>query len=236
MSDLSILCVTRAEPEVRHLLRQLVEDAHGLGADCVLVADGREALDRLAYPFSTSPLPHGLAIVESKGYVESVLDEALSFTTRNYVLRIDDDERMSREMVEWLRSGAYRAAPHWKFCRAHLCVDSEHYITDLPLWPDEQTRLSVRSQAGGRHTIHCGSPFGGGELAPVVLEHWKFIVKSLAERAEIITRYERCQPGSGSNFAVFSTPELVMDSLALAPLQEAYQRAVEMSMPVGVEC
>lgn len=223
MSDLSILCVTRAEPEVTHLLMQLKDDAKEINAECVIVADGHSALERLCQDgiaYGSSPVVH------SQGYIESVLDEALSYTTRDYVLRIDDDERMSREMVEWLRGKHYQSAASWKFPRAHLAIDEEHYITNPPLWRDHQTRLSIRSLAGGRRTIHCGSPYGGGTLAPVPLLHHKFIVKSLAQRAEIITRYERCQPGSGSNFAVFSTPELVIDGIDIAPLDRAIAEAL----------
>lgn len=250
MSDLSILCVTRAEREVRPLLHRLVDDAISLGAECVLACDGN-GLHAEWLSFSSrlwavwgariAEAPR-LVIVQSEGYVESVLDEALSHTTRDYVLRIDDDESLSRWMMEWLKGKHYQSAASWKFPRAHLAIDEEHYITNPPLWRDHQTRLSIRSLAGGRHTIHCGSPFGGGTLAPVPLLHHKFLVKSLAQRAEIITRYERCQPGAGSNFAVFSTPELVTDDIDIAPLDRAIAESIndcvdkEIVQPVSALC
>lgn len=61
--------------------------------------------------------------------------------------------------------------------------------------------------AGDRGAIHAGSPYGGGHEAPVAIEHWKFIVRTLAERRAIIERYDRVQEGAGSRFRAFSCPE-----------------------------
>lgn len=220
MPDLSILCVTKAEECVLPLLRQLAEDSKTIGAEFILVADGREASIRLnRMEVTTGDLPLiGLARVfetETKGYIESVLDACINLTTGRYVLRIDDDETLPPPLVEWLRAGGYKRAEHWKFNRAHLILETPkqeeetRVITSPPLWPDHQTRLSIRDKSFGRTHIHCGSPHGGGDLCPYPIIHHKFVIKSRERREEIVKRYEGVQPGAGSGFRYFSLPELI---------------------------
>lgn len=223
--DLTILTVTRAEDCIIPLLHRLIDVATALGVECVFVADGKPAFDTL---YSDDKINRGslIANIPSRGYIESILDEAIAHTSplRRYVFRVDDDESLPGSTVNWLASGAYRLRPHWKFNRAHLWTDEQHYIANLPLWPDPQTRLSTRELSLGRSTIHCGSPHGGGELAPVPIYHHKFLVKSLAQRQEIIARYNGIYPGSGSNFLAFSLPETYYadknESITLCPVHE----------------
>lgn len=201
MSDLSILCITRFERHALPFIAHLRELAAACGGEFVLVADGRHAyagLRSLGYD------PHR---VESDGYVESVLEDGLTFCERDYVLRLDDDECCSRAMERWIVNGAYRTANHWKFPRAHLWNDNQHMLVTPHLWPDHQTRLSARKFAGGRSTIHAGSPHGGGIEAPCIIEHHKFLVKTIEERREIVRRYDAIQANAGTSFRAFSVPE-----------------------------
>jgi hypothetical protein len=146
--------------------------------------------------------------VASKGYLESVLDEALAETSGEYVLRLDDDEKCNHRMIQWLLTYGYVRHPHWKFSRAHLWT-RDTVLVSPQLWPDHQTRLSVRAMAGGRHGIHAGSPYGGGELAPVLIEHHKFLVRNRQEREAQADRYDAIAPGAGrlGNMAMFQVPE-----------------------------
>lgn len=209
MPDLSILCVTKAEECVLPMLRRLAGDCQQIRAELVVVADGRAASARL----NQMETRIGLAQIfetESKGYIESVLDACINLTTGRYVFRIDDDETMSPPLVGWLAEREYKKADHWKFGRAHVIRSTGvRIVTNLPLWPDHQTRLSTRDKSFGRTHIHCGSPHGGGDLAPYPIIHHKFMIKSREEREEIIKRYESVQPGAGSGFRHFSVPELI---------------------------
>lgn len=223
---LSVLCVTKAEPHAFDFLYSLTQVAAMVRGQLVIGADGDEAHRSLVEAFTGDV---GLALsevgdvdvvpVRSSGYIESVHDQVLEHCCGDYVLRIDDDERCSPGMVEWLARGEYRQAPHWKFSRAHLWGDKDTVITNAPLWPDHQTRLSVKAQAGGRTGIHCGSPHGGGRLAPVYLEHHKFLVKSYAERQAIAARYDRVAAGAGTGvFLPFNLPEEAFVCPQLGPL------------------
>lgn len=205
MSTLSILCVTKAERHARPFLSAMGDLARQIGAEFVIAADGLEAVHAL------QDEEYGVVRhVHSRGYIESVLDEAVGFCGGDYVLRLDDDERCSPAMVEWLRSGEWRATDVWKFPRMNRWPDADTFIVAPPLWLDEQTRLAVKAKSGGRTHIHAGSPYGGGQQAPCALWHDKFIVKSYAERRAVVERYERLQAGAGRDFLAFSCPEDVL--------------------------
>ena len=216
---LSIMCVTRGEKHAWKFLEDLRMLSRELDAELVLGVDRPVVtIDNFG---ADKVVP-----VKSEGYVESVLERVLSETTGDYVLRMDDDERCSPAMRKWLLEKQYLSAPHWKFCTANLWGNETSVIVNPPLWPDHHTRLSVRSMAGGRHSPHCGSPFGGGELAPVIHEHHKFLVKSLEERREIAGRYDAYAEGYGTSdhMRPFSLPETCYDHLVLAPLGDGTVR------------
>lgn len=200
--ELSILCVTKAEQHSFALLSAMRDLAADLRAEFVLVADGAIAAGRLM-----DRSFKGMRLVQSKGYLESVLDEALEFCSSDYVLRLDDDERCSPAMVRWLKARAYETANSWKFSRVHLWGDEQHALVTQHLYPDHQTRLSTKAYAGGRTTIHAGSPFGGGIEAPCAIEHLKFLLKTIEERRAIVVRYDSIQVDAGSAFRAFSCPE-----------------------------
>lgn len=209
MSDLTILCVSNFGEHVRPFIEDLASAARGLRATFVLAVDGPVH----SQPRWATETAGALVHVTSQGYMESILDEAIAACPDGYILRIDDDERVSPTMARWLADGSYRAADHWAFPRLNLWPDETHYITNRPLWPDLQTRLSVKAKAGGRPIIHQGSPHGTGEVADVPIEHHKFLVRSREEREELLERYERVNPGAGSDYAPFSVPERYADSL-----------------------
>lgn len=210
MSDLSILCVTRCEPHARRFLAEMLDLGRQLEAEVIFAADGLAAAGRMAeWGMPARP-------VQSKGYMESVLDEAVEFCSRDYVLRLDDDEGCSKAMVRWLTNRAYESGNHWKFDRVHLWGDVRTALVTPQLYPDHQTRLSVKRLAGGRAVIHSGSPHGGGLTAPCAIEHHKYLVKTLDERRDIVKRYDQVSPGAGTSFAAFSVPEDVYASDVLA--------------------
>lgn len=198
---LDVLCVSRVESCCIRYLLDMRAMAARIGARFVLVADGNLAFDR-AYLYQLV----GNARVKSQGYIESVLENALKSCDADYVLRLDDDERASPAMERWLASGAWQEHDHWKFPRAHYWGD--RVLLTPHLFPDHQTRLSTREKSGGRTSVHCGSPFGGGEEAPVAIEHYKFVAKSNEQRLHIAQVYDAFHPGYGTgDMKPFSLPE-----------------------------
>lgn len=202
--ELSILSVTRGF--YPRMLESMVDLALLVGeplCEVVLAADGPEAVDRLGYLARFARI----VTVQSRGYIESVLDEAVAACRGKYVLRLDDDERVSKPMAWWLVRRRYLVDDHWQFARAYLWGDELTYLDQHPLWPDWQTRLSVAAKAGGRHAVHDGSPYGGGRPAPVAIEHHKYLLQSREEREALIRHYDSVQSGSGSAFRGFYVPE-----------------------------
>lgn len=205
---LSLLCVTKGEPHAAEFLRALRSVADALEAEFVVVSDG--------FPTITARnLADEYLVVQSDGSIESVLDEAVAACSGDYVLRIDDDEEVSAEMVVWLQSGEYTQSDVWSFPRKNLWRDG--YLTNPPLYPDIQTRLTTKEKAGGRKQVHDGSPFGAGRVANVHILHHKFLVKSYAERKEIALRYDALREGGGTgHWLPFNLPEDAFDVLEVA--------------------
>ena len=193
---LSILCVSRVDECSLPFISYMQEAAAQLGAQFVLAADG-------SYAYRRAPIDS--VLVRSRGYFESALDQALVACDSDYVLRLDDDERMSSAMMQWMQSGIWHASDNWEFPRSHDWYDG--VLMTPQLFPDYQTRLSVKAKAGGRHGIHAGSPYSA-ERASVCIEHHKFVVKDYKERRRIAESYDAYHPGYGTgNMLPFSLPE-----------------------------
>lgn len=187
--DLSILCVTRVAEYGRQFRKDMAEFAETIHAEMVFAVDGTQAFYRLAEEYHICKA----VIVDSLGYMESVLDESIASCSRKYILRLDDDERISPSMREWLLAGAYQEGDHWSFPRFHIWPNMTHFLASQPYFPDWQTRLSVKEKSGGRSKIHSGSPFGLGKPAKVGIEHYELTVKTLEERATLAQQYARVQ-------------------------------------------
>lgn len=196
-ATLSILCVSRVDECSLSFISFMQCVAVQLGAQFVLAADGSDAYCRA---------PVESILVHSKGYFESALDQALVGCHGDYVLRLDDDERVSPAMLAWLQSGIWQSHDHWEFPRTHAWYDG--VLMTPQLFPDYQTRLSIKVKSGGHCGVHSGSPFGGQERASVAIEHHKFVVKNYQTRHDIAESYDNYHPGYGTgNMAPFSIPE-----------------------------
>lgn len=204
MNDLTILCVTNGGPHAGEFLRGMVHLADRIEARVATALDDVTPYPEGAWPtlFSDETIR-----VRSNGCIESVLDEAIAACPDGYILRLDDDETVTPELETWLAAGGYRQAEHWAFPRLHLYPTAEFYLTTPPLYPDLQTRLSLKQFAGGRTRVHAGSPFGTGTIGPAGIVHHKFLCRPIDERRALLERYEALQSGAGANFGVFSVPE-----------------------------
>lgn len=199
---LSILCISRLEDCSLRFIRAMDALANVLDAQFVLMADGCAAFNKAA----ELDIEALIERVESKGYIESVLDDGVRACNGDYILRLDDDECASPAMVEWLMTGVWAQHDHWEFPRMHLWSDG--VLMAPQLFPDHQTRLSIKSKSGGRHGVHAGSPFGGGETAPCCIEHHKFVIKTRPMRQDVAANYDSyCQGYGTGNMKPFSLPE-----------------------------
>lgn len=173
----------------------------------ILITDGPMAFSQ-ATSLDLPTINLKIASVKSQGYLESSLNSALAYCDGDYVLRIDDDEYMSTAMEKWLENDSWLEHDHWEFPRAHLWDNCDSVLMMPQLFPDYQTRLSIRAKAGNRFGVHAPSPFDGIKRAPVIIEHHKFVIKDYETRRQIAAVYDNYSPGYGTgNMKVFSLPE-----------------------------
>lgn len=194
--DLSILCITSGLPRADQFLEHFFDVGHQLGAEVVIAQDGKD--------------------VHSKGYIESVLDDGLALTHGDYILRLDDDEKVSPAMLKWLLNKEYLKAPLWSFPRVHLWESPSWFIVEQYYFPDFQTRLATREKSSRPKDIHSGSPWGWGTISRVAIEHWCYLVKTYEERCEISRQYHRIRAGAdGGEFRSSSVEDEHPQGLSL---------------------
>lgn len=200
--DLTFICITKAEVFAYPYLRSLKSVKDALGANLLIGIDNSEI------PEYIEEYADQIVFLRSAGYIESVLDEVIKEVQTEYVFRIDDDERLSASLFDWLESGEYRSENIFSFIRCNMWTPHS-FITESPLFPDCQTRLTKKDLSLGVHRIHAGNPNGAGKIIPYALIHDKFNVKSYKERRAIADRYEAIQKGSGysEKFLPFQLPE-----------------------------
>ena len=206
--NLSIAVITAGKPFARATLEQMRAWANLLDADLVVAGD-REAGYALAREYADT----ALAVQVQNGLGESVVPELARACAHEWVLRFDDDETGTWAMFEWLKRGEWNtvAWDAFNFPRGHLWGDTEHFITDAPLWEDRQTRLVRREITERWHNqVHAGSPAGRSADVPAMMLHHKFLVRTYEERQETARLYDSLRAGAGTDdhFGRFTLPEL----------------------------
>lgn len=217
--DLTIVCISKGEIHAYGFIRLMWELKRILRAPLLLGYDGNDL------PEYFEEYADEIVHLRSAGYIESVLTETIQQVKTKYVLRLDDDERVSVSLINWLCARLYQESDLFTFPRCNMWNDWQ-FITDDPLFPDLQTRLMIKDYALGwrADTIHEGCPNGTGKIVPQALIHDKFVVKSYQERFEIAEFYEVIREGGGMGFTYkpFQLPEDVYKEAHLHPLNDGY--------------
>lgn len=190
---LSLLVVTRADPETHIYTRGLERLARGFGAEYVLAVDGD----------ADPPCDSDVLVRVGGGprtYLGAVLNDAIPACNGQYILRLDDDESVSIALLRWLAdwmAGRVEHVQQYIFPRLNLWGDERHALAGFHYYPDWQGRLSTPDLAR-RSRIH--EPWSG-DARPVdaaILHHYFLLhdADALAERARIA---EAIEPGAGAN-------------------------------------
>lgn len=213
--DLSILCVTNNE---HHDTERFIEDmcriAPFLSAEFVLGLDREKAQKSRIRHYATKALD-----LTADKLQEDVLDQAIAACSGEWILRLDDDEKVSNALLTWLITGAYKQGNLYAFPRIYMYPDADHFIANEGMWPDLQTRLGKKELMEGYTYVHAGNPNGTGVVVPYAIEHHKLLVRDFRERQKIGERYEQCRPGAGTRpeYARYNLPELFYDQLLTKP-------------------
>lgn len=222
---LSIICVTQADAKVRPFLQHFISLAHILGAEIIFGCHGAPAVQWLE-------TQKGLDGVFVEGqFIEEMLDPVIAACQGNYILRLDDDERCSAGLVNWLKSGEWVRRDSWFFSRRHLWPDERHCLAGQPYFPDFQVRLSVKRQARRQPKLHAAHAYPAYRAPGMAyLEHHVFLVRSRAERQMVTAKYETLR--TGANFPLeqvnvvlpYDDPSLVVEPIQSPRLLDLMDR------------
>ena len=206
--NLSIAVITAGKPYAVQCLAQCRAWADMLGADLVVAGDKDDGV-ALAKQYADTVVPVDI----TNGLGESVVPLLAQTCANDWVLRFDDDETGTDALLNWLLEGAWVNGNQqvYAFPRAWLWGDEQHFITNTPLWPDVQSRMMKKElTARWENAVHAGTPAGTGPVIPVALAHYKFLVRTFAERQATARTYDALQPGAGSGdyYGRFTLPEL----------------------------
>lgn len=204
-----MLCATRAEACVRPFLAEMGPLAKACGGRFGVVLDGAESAERWkqlglrAYQF-----------VAEDG-VHQAMQQVVSECRTEYILILDDDERCTMRLANWLIGKHYQSAPFWYVPRAWLYQDRHHFISSKKHWPNHALRIGAQEAITVlTGPIHAGWMAGPGakEICPYAIEHHKLLIRSLAERKDTVAKYEAIKPGAG--MPNHYLPECVMVDVA----------------------
>lgn len=198
--NLSLVCVTQAKSYALSFLRELAALSLRLNAEFVVGLHECE-----------TPPVSALFVPVHGEFMEQMLDPVFAATSGRYILRLDDDERCSPAMIEWLVEEWYLEHECWGFPRVHLWPDTHSSIASI--FPDSQFRLAVREKSSRAAVLHVGPPWPQ-HIARVLIEHHNFLVKTKEERRAIGANYARIQ---GRAYDGMAYPEDAHESLRLWP-------------------
>ena len=239
---ISIVCITRAEPQLLPLLEQMSQAAVEMGGEFVLGLDWEpdfEKADDIARYSALSGLSSRIIFVKSKGYVESVLQYVIDKCKGEWIFRLDDDEGLTPAGWEWMKERKYEANDNWLIPTAALWGDDEHFITSPPFWADRHMRLSRWDKIGtwpDAPHAHPGFDHSRLPTTPFAILHYKYLLRSYEERRDDAEVREALVEDAGlGKRTVYSLPEDVLPYLILHPVGDGIVSTVKSGDGVRVD-
>lgn len=213
--NLSILCVTNNKyKNTFTFIREMSALSKRLNAEFVLGLDRKEAQSAWWRDLGDKVID-----LKANTLQENVSDEAVRACSRDWVLRLDDDETVSPALEAWIWQTGHEVLGFklYAFPRVYLIQDTGHYLTNEGIFPDLQTRLGKKEKMLGVNYIHAGNPNGTGQVIPYAIEHHKLLARTYKERQQIGARYEAIRAGAGSQpqYARYNLPELFYPELII---------------------
>lgn len=183
-----------------------------LGLDPLYVIDGRSSM---AFKlFAISRLRRRLNVTPEQPRVEAMVAAIAERVRARWMLRLDDDEIPSREMINWISAKlATIEAPYVGFPRRWLALEGDEVVfARNPLFGqrglDHQFRLFQRDAVSFDHGIHTpGFRVDDGDalLAPdeCFIAHLDWVLKDYDTRKQKVASYDRQRPDAGSGFTYY---------------------------------
>jgi hypothetical protein len=177
--------------------------------------DGRS--DRLYKLFATRLLPRSTLISTEGECIEEIIPELAAYSTKRWMIRVDDDELPSANLIQWLSNIIGRTSKTViAFPRraVRFGKDCAVYARTIPcVTPgDYQYRAFVRGAVQFNRRLHTpGFDFDKSDAlyAPedCCLYHFDWIVRDRLAREAKLRKYEHIQNGTWSIFKHQYLPE-----------------------------
>lgn len=188
--SLSICCLTNAPGE---RLASILERLRPVADEIVVGADSRvEEKSRREYA-TIADIVLSIDFEFAERHMAILVEQC----SGDWILRVDDDEVPSSGLVErlpWLM--AQQVEQYW-LPRRWLYPTPDHWLDELPWWPDYHNRL-VRRSADLRFSgmLHTGAdPVLPAQFLEWPLYHLECIFKDRRSREAKVTRAEGMRPG-----------------------------------------
>ncbi len=158
---------------------------------------------------------------------EEAIDTAISLSTTDWMVRIDDDERMGvnfRDRARILMQDN-DVDVYW-FPRAWLYKDNKHFLSDVPWYPDYQPRLFRRGHLKASAGVHVHpAAIGNSRIENYVnIFHYLLIDFTYEQRLEKCKDYAQMMGFSLDEFlkgyGMFYLPEKYGDNFTLLEITE----------------
>ncbi len=134
----AVVLTKNGEQRIERCLRSILNSGF---ADEIVVCVDRTTTDK-TYEIARSLADH-VHLVSTDGYLESALPQMAALCSGDFILRLDDDERLGGH---WTREGfeslaAVNDLTHLNIFRRWIVDDGQNFIAAPPWFPDVQMRL-----------------------------------------------------------------------------------------------
>jgi hypothetical protein len=191
----AVVLTKNGEQRIERCLRSILDTGF---ADEIVVCIDRATADN-TYEIARSLADH-VHFVTTDGYLESALPQMVALCSGDFILRLDDDERLGGN---WARPDfeslvALNDLSHLTVLRRWIVDDGHNFIADSPWFPDVQMRLFRNVPASIRWPVQIHEPMeiAGNclTLGDRWIEHDVLFTATAAERQEKCRSYQALRP------------------------------------------
>lgn len=191
----AVVLTKNGEQRIERCLRSILRSGF---ADEIVVCIDRATTDN-TYEIARALADH-VHFVATDGYLESALPQMTALCSGDFILRLDDDERLGGNWTrqEFESLVALNDVSHLTLFRRWLVDDGRNFIVDSPWFPDVQLRLFRNVPASIRwpQQIHEPMQIAGNclTMGDRWIEHDVLFTTTPAERQEKCRRYQALRP------------------------------------------
>jgi len=191
----AVVLTKNGEHRIEHCLQSIVKTGF---ADEIVVCIDRATTDN-TYE-RVRPLADQVHLLTTDGYLESALRQMTALCSGDFILRLDDDERLGGSWTrpEFEALVALNDLSHVTVSRRWIVDQGQAFLTEPPWFPDLQMRLFRNVPASIRWPLQIHEPMevAGNclSLGDRWIEHDVLFTTSAEERQEKCLQYQALRP------------------------------------------